>query len=294
MGATASPPDPVPPPAGGAKAVAAGNSPAPRLLSTLRQPAPATIAWIRRIACIAALIPLARLGIDAITGALGANPIEAITRATGEWTLILLLVALAVTPARRLTGLNWLLRLRRMLGLTAFLYACLHLVTYLWLDQFFDLAAIVKDIVKRPFITAGFIAFLLLLPLAITSTDAMVRRLGGRRWIVLHRLVYPASAAGVVHYWWLVKADISEPLFYAVILGVLLAARVAWWAAARSDRVQTAYPRADPSRRAARPAGEPTLPPTSTPTSTPTPDEKNPRRLASSGADAASGQKKQW
>jgi methionine sulfoxide reductase heme-binding subunit len=199
-----------------------------RVLSRLRQPAPATIDWIRRLACIAALVPLARLAIGAFSGSLGANPIEVITRATGEWTLILLLVTLSVTPARRLTGLNWLLRLRRMLGLTAFFYACLHLVTYLWLDQFFDLAAIAKDIVKRPFITAGFTAFLLLLPLAITSTDAMVRRLGGRRWLALHRLVYLATAVGVLHYWWLVKADVSEPFFYGLILVLLLALRVAW------------------------------------------------------------------
>jgi sulfoxide reductase heme-binding subunit YedZ len=210
-----------------------------RLRSGLRQPAPATIAWIRRLACVAALIPLARLGIGATAGTLGANPIEVITRATGEWTLIMLLVVLAVTPARRLTGLNWLLRLRRMLGLTAFLYAGLHLITYLWLDQFFDLSAIAGDIVKRPFITAGFVAFLLLLPLAITSTDAMVRRLGARRWMALHRLVYLATAAGVIHYWWLVKADVSEPLFYSVMLAALLAPRIAWWAIGRSRRVQS-------------------------------------------------------
>jgi sulfoxide reductase heme-binding subunit YedZ len=216
-----------------------------RLLSRLRQPGSSAIAWARRLACIAALAPLAHLAVGAVIGTLGANPIEVITRATGEWTLILLLVTLAVTPLRRLTGLNWLLRLRRMLGLTAFFYACLHLVTYLWLDQFFDLAAIVKDIIKRPFITAGFTAFLLLLPLAITSTDAMVRRLGGRRWLALHRLAYPATAIGVLHYWWLVKADVSEPFFYAVILSLLLAMRVAWRLAAARGAVQAAQQPAD-------------------------------------------------
>jgi methionine sulfoxide reductase heme-binding subunit len=245
----ASLPDRVPPPGGGPKDAAAGDRPAVRVLSRLRQPSPTAIAWIRRLACVAALIPLVRLGIGAFTGALGANPIEVITRATGEWTLILLLVTLAVTPARRLTGLNWLLRLRRMLGLTAFFYACLHLVTYLWLDQFFDLAAIARDIVKRPFITAGFTAFLLLLPLAITSTDAMVRRLGGRRWMALHRLVYLATAVGVLHYWWLVKADVSEPFFYAVILAILLAARVAWRFSAGRSPAPSARPTIDRTRR---------------------------------------------
>ena len=220
-----------------------------RFLSWLRQPTPRAIAWVRRLACMLALVPLVRLVAGVFTDRLGANPIEVITRATGEWTLILLLVTLAVTPLRRLTGLNWLLRLRRMLGLTAFFYGCLHLVTYLWLDQFFDLAAIAKDIVKRPFITAGFTAFLLLLPLAITSTDAMVRRLGGRRWLALHRLAYVATAIGVVHYWWLVKADVREPLFYAVILAVLLAMRLAWRrsaaVAARRASAQAAIERAE-------------------------------------------------
>jgi methionine sulfoxide reductase heme-binding subunit len=219
------------------------------LLSRLRQPAPAAILWIRRLACIAALVPLVQLAIGAWAGTLGANPIEVITRATGEWTLILLLTTLAVTPLRRLTGLNWLLRLRRMLGLTVFFYACLHLVTYLWLDQFFDLAAIVKDIVKRPFITAGFAAFLLLLPLAITSADAMVRRLGGRRWLALHRLVYLAAGIGVLHYWWLVKADTREPFFYAVILALLLVARVAWRMTAAPTPAQSTRPPIDRSTR---------------------------------------------
>ena len=202
----------------------------------MRQPPAAAVVWLKRAALAAALIPLARLVWGAWAGALGANPIEVITRATGEWTLIMLLVTLAVTPLRRITGANWLLRLRRMLGLTAFLYGCLHLITYVWLDQFFDLSAIVRDIVKRPFITAGFTAFVLLVPLALTSTDAMVRRLGARRWLALHRLVYVAAAVGVVHYWWLVKADLREPMFYAAVLAALLAARLLWRRRAESSR----------------------------------------------------------
>ncbi|MBC7781594.1 MAG: sulfoxide reductase heme-binding subunit YedZ [Proteobacteria bacterium] len=196
------------------------------MAASIRRPSATAITWFKRVGLIAALLPLAQLAYGAFTGGLGANPIEAITRATGEWTLILLLVTLTVTPLRKLTGLNWLLRLRRMLGLSAFFYACLHFTTYVWLDQFFDLASIVKDIAKRPFVTAGFAAFLLLIPLALTSTDAMVRRLGGKSWLALHRLAYVATAIGVVHYWWLVKADIREPLFYAIVLGVLLAARL--------------------------------------------------------------------
>lgn len=207
---------------------APGSTSTERILSRLRQPSASAIAWVRRLAFILALVPLVRLAAGAFTGGLGANPIEFITRSTGEWTLILLLVTLTITPLRRLTGMNWLLRLRRMFGLTAFFYGCLHLVTYLWLDQFFDMAAILKDIVKRPFITAGFTAFVLLVPLAITSTDAMVRRLGGRRWLALHRLAYLATAIGVLHYWWLVKADVREPVFYGVILVLLLGMRLAW------------------------------------------------------------------
>lgn len=174
------------------------------------------------------LVPLALLAWRAYTDNLGANPIEAITRGTGDWTLRFLLITLAVTPLRRLTGAHWLLRLRRMLGLFAFFYAALHFTTYFWLDQFFDLQAIAKDILKRPFITVGFAAFVLLIPLAATSNNAAIRRLGGRKWQSLHRSVYAIAILGVVHYWWLVKKDISEPLLYASILGILLGLR-AWW-----------------------------------------------------------------
>lgn len=179
--------------------------------------------WIFGL-CLLPLLRLIALGLD---GGLGANPIEFITRSTGTWTLVGLLVTLAVTPLRRLTGRAGLVRYRRMLGLFAFFYAGLHVVTYLWLDQFFELAAIAGDIVKRPFISVGFAAFVLLIPLAATSTQAMMRRLG-RRWQALHRLVYAIAVLGVIHYVWLVKQDMTQPLIYGALLAVLLAARLPW------------------------------------------------------------------
>ena len=139
-----------------------------------------------------------------------------------------LLITLTVTPLRRLTNLNWLLRLRRMLGLFAFFYVCLHFSIYIWLDQFFDLTSIGKDIVKRPFITVGFGAFVLLIPLAATSTNAMVKRLGARRWQLLHRLIYLIAICGVIHFWWLVKKNINEPLTFAALLAILLLIRLAF------------------------------------------------------------------
>jgi sulfoxide reductase heme-binding subunit YedZ len=192
--------------------------------------------WI----ALACLLPLLRLVYLGGSGGLGANPIEFITRSTGTWTLVGLLVTLSVTPLRRLTGRADLVRYRRMLGLFTFSYACLHFATYVWLDQFFDPAAIVRDIVKRPFITVGFAAFALLIPLAATSTHAMMRRLG-RRWQMLHRLIYPIALLGVVHYLWLVKKDLTEPLVYGAILVLLLAVRLPWGTrllqAARDRRV---------------------------------------------------------
>ena len=172
------------------------------------------------------LVPLLRLGWLAMYDGLGANPIEVITRSTGTWTLVFLLITLGITPLRRLAGMHWLAGVRRMLGLYAFFYACLHFATYIWLDQFFDWSAVVKDIIKRPFITAGFFSFLLLWPLALTSTHGMIRRLGGRRWQLLHRLVYVIAIGGVVHYLWLVKKDLTQPLIYAALLGVLLGYRL--------------------------------------------------------------------
>jgi methionine sulfoxide reductase heme-binding subunit len=180
------------------------------------------------------LVPFAQLGYGAVAGRLGANPIEAITHGTGDWTLRFLLITLALTPLRMLTGWNALARFRRMAGLFAFFYGTLHFLTYLWLDKFFAWSDVLHDIPRRPFITVGFLAFATLVPLAATSTAGMIRRLGGRRWRALHRLVYVAAVAGVVHYWWLVKADISRPRAYAAGLAALFAPRV--WAAVRRRR----------------------------------------------------------
>lgn len=183
---------------------------------------------------LACLIPLARLGWKGYNGLLGANPIEVITHSTGDWTLIFLLITLAVTPIRKLTGQLWLIRYRRMFGLFAFFYACLHFTTYIWLDKFFDVHEMLVDVSKRKFITVGFTAFVLLIPLAITSTKGWIRRLGGRRWNWLHRLIYLSAIGGVIHYLWLVKADIRKPLEYAGVLSVLLAYRIGVWISARA------------------------------------------------------------
>jgi len=178
---------------------------------------------------LACLIPLARLGWKGYGGLLGANPIEVITHSTGDWTLIFLLITLSVTPLRKLTGQLWLIRYRRMFGLYAFFYATLHFLTYIWLDKFFDVHEMLVDVAKRKFITVGFSAFVLLIPLAITSTTGWIRRLGGRRWNLLHRCIYVSALFGVIHYWWLVKADIRKPLEYAVVLGSLLLLRLPLW-----------------------------------------------------------------
>jgi len=175
---------------------------------------------------LACLVPMGLLVRKGITGHLGANPIEVITHSTGDWTLIFLCITLAVTPLRRALGLPWLVRYRRMTGLFAFFHGCLHFMTYLWLDKFFDVHEMVKDVAKRPFITAGFTAFVLMLPLAATSTAGMIRRLGGRRWQLLHRLIYVSATAGVIHYYWLVKADVRLPLRYAAIVAFLLGCRL--------------------------------------------------------------------
>lgn len=177
-----------------------------------------------------ALVPFASLVWRALHEDLGANPVETLNRATGDWTLRFLLLTLAVTPLRRLTGWHELGRWRRMLGLYAFFYACLHLLMYAGLDRFFDLAAILDDIAERPYVTVGFASFLLLVPLAATSTDAAMRRLGGRRWRRLHRLVYAVALGGIVHYLWLVKSDITQPLLYGAVAALLLGWRVwDWW-----------------------------------------------------------------
>ena len=178
---------------------------------------------------MAALGPLAYLIYSAFADTLGANPIDAITDETGTWTLRFLTLTLVVTPLRKWTGWNPLIRFRRMLGLFAFFYGSLHFLTYLVLDQFFAVDEIVADIMKRPFITVGFTAFVLMIPLAVTSTAGWIRRLGGKRWNLIHRLVYVSAIGGVVHYWWLVKSDISRPARYGAVVAILLAARV-WFA----------------------------------------------------------------
>jgi len=172
------------------------------------------------------VVPLAMLVWRALHGNLGANPIEFITHATGDWTLRFLVMTLAITPLRKMLGLPELIRYRRMLGLFAFFYACLHFTTYIWFDKFFDVAEMWKDIAKRKFITVGFTAFLLLIPLAITSTAGWIRRLGGKRWQMLHRAIYVSAVLGVIHYYWLVKSDIRLPVMYGVILAVLMGLRL--------------------------------------------------------------------
>ncbi|MFW5425677.1 MAG: sulfite oxidase heme-binding subunit YedZ [Methylophagaceae bacterium] len=175
---------------------------------------------------IASLIPAIWLTYALLTNQLGANPIEAITRESGLWALRFLWLTLLITPLRWLTGWNVIVTLRRMLGLYVFFYATLHMLLYLWLDQFFDINDIIKDIIKRPFITIGFFTFTSLIPLAITSNNAMVKRLGGKRWKKLHRLTYFIAIASSIHFYMLVKQDKTEPLFYMALLAILLGARI--------------------------------------------------------------------
>ncbi len=186
--------------------------------------------WIRRVGkplvFAACLFPLAKIVADIFLGRLGANPIEDITHWTGDWILILLFVTLSVTPLRILTGWGALVQLRRMIGLFAFFYAVLHFSTYVVFDHFFDVAAIVVDITKRPYITVGFTSLVLLTPLAVTSTKGWVKRLGGKRWTKLHRLIYVATAGGVLHFLWLVKAVVRKPTIFGVVLILLLVTRL--------------------------------------------------------------------
>lgn len=178
--------------------------------------------FAKLVVFINSIVPLALLGWDGLRGDLGANPLEFVTHTTGTLTLVFLLISLAVTPLRKTLGQPWMVKLRRMTGLFAFFYGCLHLITYLWFDKFFNIAEIGRDTVKRPFITLGMAGFFLMLPLALTSTNKMVKRLGGKRWNRLHRLVYLAAIAGVIHYWMLVKADTRIPLAFGAVLAVLL------------------------------------------------------------------------
>jgi methionine sulfoxide reductase heme-binding subunit len=187
------------------------------------------IRWVKAFVFLVCLLPLGMLAWKGYLGDLGANPIEKITHSTGDWTLRFLLITLAITPLRRALGAPALIRFRRMLGLFAFFYGCLHFLTYIWLDKFFDVHGMLADIAKRKFITVGLTAFVLLIPLAVTSTAGWIRRLGGRRWRALHRLIYFSAIAGVIHYLWLVKADIRKPLEYGSILALLLFYRIMSW-----------------------------------------------------------------
>jgi methionine sulfoxide reductase heme-binding subunit len=187
------------------------------------------IRWVKAFVFLVCLLPLGMLAWKGYLGDLGANPIEKITHSTGDWTLRFLLITLAITPLRRALRAPALIRFRRMLGLFAFFYGCLHFLTYIWLDKFFDVHGMLADIAKRKFITVGFTAFVLLIPLAVTSTAGWIRRLGGRRWRALHRLIYFSAIAGVIHYLWLVKADIRKPLEYGSILALLLFYRIMSW-----------------------------------------------------------------
>ena len=192
-------------------------------------PSPKQLTTIKAVLFVLALVPLALLVYNTVAGVF-VEPLEAITRGTGDWVLYLLCLTLAVTPLRRLTGWNWLVRLRRMIGLFAFFYAFVHFLAFLWFDHFFDMAAMWKDVVKRPFITVGFAAFVLLIPLAVTSTNGMIKRLGGKRWQWLHRLIYLVAPLGILHFWWMKagKNNFTEPIIFGLIVLVLLGARVYW------------------------------------------------------------------
>jgi sulfoxide reductase heme-binding subunit YedZ len=188
-----------------------------------------------------ALVPVAKMAYLTISGQL-VEPLEHITRGTGDWVLYFLCLTLAVTPLRRFTGWNWLVKLRREIGLFAFFYAFLHFMTFLWFDHFFDVAELWKDVVKRPFITVGFIAFVLLIPLAVTSTNGMIRRLGGKRWQWLHRLIYLIAPLGILHFWWMKagKNDFQEPIIFGAIVALLLGLRIYWKLAKPAPRAPLA------------------------------------------------------
>ena len=195
-------------------------------------PSPKQLKGIKAGIFLLAMVPLARMVWLTVSGQL-VEPLEFITRGTGDWVLYFLCITLAVTPLRRITKMNWLVKLRRMLGLFAFFYAFLHFMTFFWFDHFFDVEGMFRDVAKRPFILVGFIAFVLLIPLAVTSTNAMIKRLGGKRWVWLHRLIYLIAPLGILHFWWMRagKSNFTEPFIFGVIVAVLLGARVYWrWA----------------------------------------------------------------
>ena len=192
-------------------------------------PSPKQLFAIKSALFALALLPLARMVYLTVSGQL-VEPLEFLTRGTGDWTLYFLCMTLTVTPLRRFTGWNWVIKLRRMAGLFTFFYGFLHFLTFLWFDHFFDVADMLRDVVKRPFITVGFIAFVLLIPLAVTSTNGMIRRLGSKRWQQLHRLIYLIAPLGILHFWWMKagKNNFTEPLITGAIVAVLLGLRVLW------------------------------------------------------------------
>ncbi|QNA87634.1 sulfoxide reductase heme-binding subunit YedZ [Massilia sp. Dwa41.01b] len=192
-------------------------------------PAPKQLSLIKTLLFVAALLPFIRIA-WLVFRQVPVDPLEFITHETGDWALYLLTITLAVTPLRRLTGWNWLIKLRRMLGLFAFFYALLHFIAFFWFDHFFDVGAMLRDVGKRPFILVGFTAFVLLIPLAATSTNGMIRRLGGKRWQWLHRLIYLVAPLAVLHYWWMkaAKNNLAQPMLFAGIVALLLGLRVLW------------------------------------------------------------------
>jgi len=195
-----------------------------------------TSKWTKVVVFLLCLVPFFSLVDRALHNSLGANPVEFLQHATGDWILRFLVFTLAITPLRKLLNLPDLIRFRRMLGLFAFFYACLHFLTYLGPDQSFNLSAMWKDVAKRPFITVGFLGFVLLIPLALTSTTGWIRRLGGKRWQMLHRAIYISAMAGVVHYYWLVKSDVRKPLFYGALVAFLLLWRLGSWISKRRSQ----------------------------------------------------------
>ena len=197
-------------------------------VSSMRSPSSRIVVGAKWLLIVLGMLPILRLIAGFPLGWLGANPIEFITRSTGTWTLVGLAVTLSITPLRKLLNWPWLVRLRRTAGLLAFFYACLHFTTYIWFDRFFDVQDIIKDIIKRPFITVGFAAFLLLIPLAVTSKNSIIKKLGARLWQRIHYLIYLIAILEVIHYWWLFKKDLTQPIIYACVFAVLLGMRV-WW-----------------------------------------------------------------
>ena len=212
-----------------------------------------TSKWTKVVLFLTCLVPLGIIIWGILNHEFDANPPQLIEHATGDWTIRFLVFTLAVTPLRKLLHIPQLIRFRRMVGLFAFFYVCLHFTTYLWLDKFFSWPDIWADLHKRTYIIAGFTGFVLLVPLALTSTAGWIRRLGGKRWQMLHRLVYAAAVAGVIHYYWLVKSDVRKPLLYAFLVGILLAYRLGVWLIGRRNRPAASSARREPAPTAETP-----------------------------------------